>query len=148
MRLFQFIFDFFLKRHWVIFYLLGCITKLKYTLFRPALKYNLFTRYVNYYIKEFLHFLHLVYKNKKLLRIYDIGINKILVSQREPYGQNNSFKYFIGYDDNDDIRPSCMRLTQLIGYAKYFDSNKTMSFKVVDQGLLKKHTKIWGELMV
>ena len=39
-----------------------------------------------------------------------------------------------------------MKLTQLIGYAKYFDSNKTMSFKVVDQGLLKKHTKIWGRI--
>ena len=30
----------------------------------------------------------------------------------------------------------------MIGYAKYFDSNKTKSFKVIDKKLLKKYTKI------
>ena len=31
----------------------------------------------------------------------------------------------------------------MIGYATYFESNKTMSFKVTDKKLLKKYTKIW-----
>ena len=31
----------------------------------------------------------------------DIDVNKILVSKKEQYGQHNSFKYFIGYNDND-----------------------------------------------
>ena len=31
----------------------------------------------------------------------------------------------------------------MTGYAKYFDSIKTMSFKVTDKKLLKKYTKIW-----
>ena len=31
----------------------------------------------------------------------------------------------------------------MICYVKYFDSNKTMSFKVSDNRLLKKYTKIW-----
>ena len=31
----------------------------------------------------------------------------------------------------------------MIGYVKYFDSNKTMPFKVSDKRLLKKYTKIW-----
>ena len=31
----------------------------------------------------------------------------------------------------------------MIGYVKYYDSNKTMSFKVIDNKLLKKYTKIW-----
>ena len=30
----------------------------------------------------------------------------------------------------------------MTGYAKYFDSNKTMSFKVSDNKLLKNYTKI------
>ena len=34
----------------------------------------------------------------------------------------------------------------MIGYAKYFDSNKNMSFKVSDKKLLKKHTKIWEKI--
>ena len=36
----------------------------------------------------------------------------------------------------------------MIGYVKYFDSNKTMSFKVSDKKLLKKYTKIWGKLTI
>ena len=31
----------------------------------------------------------------------------------------------------------------MIDYVKHFDSNKTMSFKVSDNKLLKKNTKIW-----
>ena len=31
----------------------------------------------------------------------------------------------------------------MIGYVKDFDSNKTMSFKVNDNRLLKKYNKIW-----
>ena len=31
----------------------------------------------------------------------------------------------------------------MIGYVKYFDSDKTMSFKATDKELLKKGTKIW-----
>ena len=31
----------------------------------------------------------------------------------------------------------------MIGYVKHFDSSKTMSFKVIDNKLLKKYTKIW-----
>ena len=47
-------------------------------------------------------------KNKKIFNIDDIDVNKILVSKKEPYGKNNSFTYFIGYDDNDVIRPLCL----------------------------------------
>ena len=50
------------------------------------------------------------YKNKKVIKIDHIDVNKILVSTEEPYGIKNSFKYFIGYNDNDVIRPLCMKL--------------------------------------
>ena len=33
----------------------------------------------------------------------------------------------------------------MIGYSKYFDSNETMSFKVIAKKLLKKYTIIWGK---
>ena len=85
------------------------------------------------------------YKNKRLFKTDDIDVNKMLVSKKEPYDKKSSFKYFIGYDDNDVIRPLCIKLPQMIGYAKYFDSNKTMSFTVSDKKLLKKYTKIWGK---
>ena len=34
----------------------------------------------------------------------------------------------------------------MIGYVKHFDSNKTMSFKVKDNKLLKKYNKIWEKI--
>ena len=86
------------------------------------------------------------YKNKKLFDIHDLDVNKILVSKKESYGTKNSPKYFIGYNDDDVIRPVFIRLPQMIGYVKSFDSNKTMSFKFGDNKLLKKYNKIWGKI--
>ena len=50
-------------------------------------------------------------KNKTIFYIDDIDVNKILVSKKEQYGKYNSFKYFIGYNDNDVIRPLYVRLS-------------------------------------
>ena len=86
------------------------------------------------------------YKNKKLFNIHDLDVNKILVSKKKLYGTKNSLKYFIGYNDDDVIRPLYIKLPQMIGYVKNFDSNKTMSFKVGDNKLLKKYNKIWEKI--
>ena len=71
------------------------------------------------------------YKNKKLFKIEDIDINNILVSKKEPYGTKYSLKYFIGYNNDDAIRPLCIKLPQMIGYVKCFDSNKTVNCEPV-----------------
>ena len=60
-------------------------------------------------------------KKKKMFNIDDIDVNKILFSKKEPYGKKNTFKYFTGYNDNDVIRPLCLRLSQMTGYIKKFD---------------------------
>ena len=77
------------------------------------------------------------YKNKKLFQIlHDIDVNKtlvsnkILVSKKEPYGTKNSFKYFIGFNDNEVIRSLCLKLPQMTCYARKFKENTTMSFRV------------------
>ena len=54
----------------------------------------------------------------------------MLVSKKEAYGTKNSFKYFIGYNDNDVIRPLLVKLSQMTGYARKFNENKTVSFGV------------------
>ena len=83
------------------------------------------------------------YKNKRLFKIDDIDVDKILISKKELYGKKGSFKYFIAYEDYDYTGPLCIRLPQITGYVKCFDNNKTMSFKVTDNNLLEKYTKIW-----
>ena len=35
------------------------------------------------------------YKNKKLSRMENIDVNKILISKKESFGKKSSFKYFI-----------------------------------------------------
>ena len=54
------------------------------------------------------------YKNKKVIKIGDTDVNKLLVSKKEPYGSNKSFKYFIGYNDYVIIS-LCIKLPQMIG---------------------------------
>ena len=82
------------------------------------------------------------YDNKKLFKIEDTDINKILVSKKESYGKKKFLKYFIGYND-DVIRPLCIKLPQMIGYIKHFEGgNEIMSFKASDNKLLKNYNKI------
>ena len=88
------------------------------------------------------------YKNKKLFSLNDIHVSKILVSKKESYGTKSSSKYFIGYNDGDVVRPLYIILPQMIGYVKNFDSNKTMSFKVSDNKLLKSTTKYGKKLVI
>ena len=70
------------------------------------------------------------YKIKKVFQIDDVYFNKILVSKKEPYGPKNSLKYFIGYNDNDVIRPLCVRLPQMTGYDRKFNDNARMSLEL------------------
>ena len=45
----------------------------------------------------------------------------------------NSFKYFIGYNDNAVIRPLYLFIPQTTGYINKFDKNKiTMSLMIKD----------------
>ena len=84
------------------------------------------------------------YKNKKIFKIDNINVDKILVSKKETYGTYNSFKYFIGYNDSDVIRPLYLFLSQTTGYINKFDKNKiTMSLMIKDIQLLKNYNKIW-----
>ena len=81
----------------------------------------------------------------------DIDANKILVSKKEKNGKYNSFKYFIGYNDNDVIKPLYLELSQMTGYINKFNENKnkntiTMSFKVKDKKLFKNYKKIWKKM--
>ena len=85
-------------------------------------------------------------KNKTINTIEKNGVNNILVPKKEAYSNKNSFKYFIGYNDNDTIRPLCIKLPQMTGYTKKFNSNATMSFIVKDKQLLKNYIKIWYKI--
>ena len=62
------------------------------------------------------------YKNQKLFKMEDIDINKTFVSKKTSYGKE-SFKYYIGYNDDDVIESLCIKLPQMIGYVTPFKNN-------------------------
>ena len=67
-------------------------------------------------------------KSKKLFNIDDTDVNKISVSEKEQYGEYNSFKYFIMYNDNNFIRPLCLELSQMTRYINKFEKKKNNVF--------------------
>ena len=83
------------------------------------------------------------YKSKKVVKTDNFDVNEILVSKEEPYGTKNSFRYLVGYNDNDVIKPLCIKLPQMTAYVRKFEDNLTMSFKISDKQLLKKYNHIW-----
>ena len=85
------------------------------------------------------------YKNKKIFNIDNIDVNKILVSKKEQYGKNNSLIYFTGYNDNDLIRPLCLKLSKMTVCINKHVNKKaiTMSPRVNDKQLFKNCNKIW-----
>ena len=88
-------------------------------------------------------------KKKKKINIDDIDVNKILVSKKEPYSKYDSLKYGIGYNDNDVIRPLCLKISKMTGYVNEFNENKntiTMSLRVNNEQLFKKYNKIWEKV--
>ena len=66
--------------------------------------------------------------------------------QFQKKNHQNSHKYFIRYSDNDVIRPLCVRLPQMTGYARRFDKNATISFRANNKQLLKNYNKIWEKV--
>ena len=67
----------------------------------------------------------------------------ILIIYQSLKKNHTVLKYFIGYIDNDIIRPLCIKPFQMTGYFKKFNENSTMSFRVMDKQLLKNYNRIW-----
>ena len=44
---------------------------------------------------------------------------------------------------NTMIRALCIKLSQMTGYVRTFESNTIMSFKISNKQLLKKYNQIW-----
>ena len=87
---------------------------------------------------------NIFYRSRKPFNVGDIDVNKMLISKEVVYGTKNSLKCFIEYIDEDDvIRPLCLKLPQMIGYLKEFDDSMTMSLRVDDSKLFNKYCKIW-----
>ena len=75
-----------------------------------------------------------------------VNVDQIVVSDKFKYS-GEDFKYFIGYQEDESVKPLCITLPQMSGYVKYFEnSDKNMSFMDKDENVLDKYNKIWGKI--
>ena len=72
---------------------------------------------------------HKFHGHKNPILVYDVDINKILVSNKVSFGKK-SFRYFIGYKDRKKVRPLCVIVDKMSAYRRDIDKTKYMSFLI------------------
>ena len=88
-------------------------------------------------------------EHTKLFNIEDINPDMIEISLKKKMTKKrkgkkkSSFKYYIGYNDNNRIVPLIISLPQSIGYYSIFKDGKTMNFICDDKEIFKKYKEIW-----
>ena len=81
--------------------------------------------------------------SKQAISLDSVDLNKIVVSKKWKIN-DTTYEHICGYLNNDTIQPSCVILTQMDGYIKYFDDGgKNMSFVTDDEKIYKKYNEIW-----
>ena len=80
---------------------------------------------------------------KKAIDLDLVDTGKIVVSDRFKHSEEGS-KYFIGYQEDEIVKPLCIILPQMNGYIKYFDNDgKNMSFLIKNSEVWEKYEDIW-----
>ena len=67
-----------------------------------------------------------LHKRKSPILIDNIGVNKIVVSNKISLGKDD-LKYFIGYKDARKIRSLCIFLPKMSAHRRNFDKTKCIS---------------------
>ena len=61
------------------------------------------------------------HKSKRAINLDSIITDKIVVSDKFRHSEEG-FKYFIGYQEDEIVKPLCIILPQMNGYIKYFEN--------------------------
>ena len=75
-----------------------------------------------------------------------VNIDRVVVSDKFKHN-NKGFKYFIGYVEDEFVKPLCIIFHQISGYIKYFENGgENMSFLIKDDEVCEKYEQIWDEI--
>ena len=61
-------------------------------------------------------------KSKQPIDLRLVTVDQIVISDKFKHS-DDGFKYFIGYQEGEIVRPLCIILPQMIGYIKYFENS-------------------------
>ena len=84
------------------------------------------------------------YKHNSPISINEIDIHEIVVSNKLPFGKQD-FKYFIGYKDDQKIRPFCIFFSKMSTY-RSLDKNNCMYFLIKEAKVFDKYNEIWEKV--
>ena len=82
------------------------------------------------------------HKSKQPIDLMSVNLDQTVISDKFKHS-DEGFKYFIGYQEGEVVKPLCIILPQMSGCIKYFENGgKNMSFllKIITCG--KKYEKI------
>ena len=83
------------------------------------------------------------HKSKQAIDLDTVTVDKIVVSDKFKHSEEG-YKYFIGYKEDEIIKPLCIILPQMNGYIKYFENGgKNMSFLIKNDEVWEKYEEIW-----
>ena len=84
------------------------------------------------------------HKSKEPIDLMSVNVDQIVVSDKFKHN-NEGFKYFIGYQEGEIVKPLCIILPQMSGHIKYFEyGGMDMSFLIKDDEVWEKYEQIWG----
>ena len=76
------------------------------------------------------------HKSKQAIDLDSVIIDQIVVSHKFKHSEEG-YKYCIGYQEDEIVKPLCIILPQINGYIKYFENGrKNMSFLI-------KNSEVW-----
>ena len=88
-----------------------------------------------------------IHNDTTLINIDKVDINKIVLSDKVSWSNNDLIKYYIGYIHRGGVIPLSIQLPQLTGYSKHFNAdNKYIDFLVTEKKLLKKYNEVLDKI--
>ena len=82
------------------------------------------------------------HNSKQAIELDLVDTGKIVVSDRFKHSEEG-FKYFIGYQEDEIVKPLCIILPQMNGHIKYFKNDgKNMSFLIKNSEVWQKYEDI------
>ena len=82
------------------------------------------------------------HKSKQVIDLDSAAIDKIVVSDKFRHSEEG-YKYFIGYQENEIIKPLCIILSQINGRIKIFENGgKKMSFLIKNDEVWEKYEDV------
>ena len=82
--------------------------------------------------------------SKEPIDLMSVNVDQIVVPGKFNH-YDDGYKYFIGYQEGEIVKPSCIILLQMSGYIKYFEyGGMNMSFLIKNDEVWEKYKQIRG----